>query len=103
MAAFFVLVVCASAGHSPTLSRRLTTRNDAVSEPHEIAPDDSSQGPLLLSRIRPIAVVAFGARRVDDSTLGIWRARNRLGNLPTDGRTLNSTRSPPPFAARMTA
>jgi hypothetical protein len=32
-----------------------------MSEPHETEPDDGSQGPLLLSRIRPVAVVAFGA------------------------------------------
>ena len=31
-----------------------------MSEPHETEPDDSDKAPLLLSRIRPVAVVAFG-------------------------------------------
>jgi hypothetical protein len=43
-----------------------------MSEPHETEPDDSSQGPLLLSRIRPVAVVAFGV-------LVVWMIFSRAG------------------------
>jgi hypothetical protein len=43
-----------------------------MSEPHETEPDDSDQQPLLLSRIRPVAVVAFGV-------LVVWMIFSRAG------------------------